>query len=116
MSGFIADVIKRLAALTGVENLYIEPGAPWENGCAESFRSRVRDVLLNEELFADVREARALAAAWKNEYNHRRPHSSLGYVPPAISRRGARRGVPRRQLALRSGLRPSLRPGPRVPL
>jgi len=42
------------------------------------------DELLNAELFADVREARALAAAWKNEYNHRRPHSSLGYVPPAM--------------------------------
>lgn len=81
---FIAEAIKRLAALTGVENLYIEPGAPWENGYAESFHSRLRDELLNAELFADVREAKALGAAWKNEYNHRRPHSSLGYVPPAM--------------------------------
>jgi putative transposase len=81
---FVAAAIGRLAALTGVESLYIAPGSPWENGYAESFHGRLRDELLNAELFADVREARALAAAWKNEYNHRRPHSSLGYVPPAV--------------------------------
>jgi putative transposase len=80
---FIAGTIRRLAGLTGVENLYVAPGAPWENGYAESFHSRLRDELLNAEVFADVREARALAAAWKHEYNHHRPHSSLGYVPPA---------------------------------
>ncbi|MBL8965183.1 MAG: transposase, partial [Phycisphaerae bacterium] len=57
---------------------------PWENGYAESFHSRLRDELLNAELFADVVEARALAARWKNEYNHRRPHSALGYIPPAL--------------------------------
>lgn len=81
---FVAEALKRLAALTGVESLYIEPGSPWENGYAESFHSRLRDELLNAEVFADVREAKALGAAWKNEYNHRRPHSSLGYVPPAV--------------------------------
>ena len=81
---FIAATIRRLAQLTGVEALYIAPGSPWENGYAESFHSRLRDELLNAEVFADVREAKALAAAWKNEYNHRRPHSSLGYVPPAV--------------------------------
>lgn len=56
---------------------------PGENGYAESFHSRLRDELLNAELFADLREARALADRWRNEYNHRRPHSSPGYVPPA---------------------------------
>jgi transposase InsO family protein len=81
---FIAGTIRRLADLTGVENLYIAPGAPWENGYAESFHSRLRDELLNAEEFADVREARALAASWRHEYNHHRPHSSLGYVPPAV--------------------------------
>jgi len=81
---FVASAIKRLSEITGVENLYIAPGSPWENGYAESFHGRLRDELLNAELFADVREAKALAAAWKNEYNHRRPHSSLGYVPPAV--------------------------------
>lgn len=80
---FVASALRRLASVTGIENLYIEPGAPWENGYAESFHSRVRDELLNAELFADVRGAKALAASWRNEYNHRRPHSSLGYVPPA---------------------------------
>lgn len=81
---FIAKTIRRLADLTGVENLYIEPGAPWENGYAESFHSRLRDELLNAEVFLDVRDAAALARKWREEYNHRRPHSSLGYVPPAV--------------------------------
>jgi transposase InsO family protein len=80
---FIAAAIGRLALLTGMTNLYIAPASPWENGYAESFHGRLRDELLNAEVFADVREAKALAAAWRNEYNHRRPHSSLGYVPPA---------------------------------
>lgn len=81
---FIAKTIRRLADLTGVENLYIAPGAPWENGYAESFHSRLRDELLNAEVFLDVRDAANLAGRWREEYNHRRPHSSLGYVPPAV--------------------------------
>jgi transposase InsO family protein len=80
---FIAVAIRRVEELTGMEMLYIAPASPWENAYAESFHSRLRDELLNAEVFADVREAKALAAAWKNEYNHRRPHSSLGYMPPA---------------------------------
>ncbi len=80
---FIAGTIRRLAELTGVEALYIAPGSPWENGYAESFHSRLRDELLNAEVFVDVRDAKALAAAWRHEYNHRRPHSSLRYQPPA---------------------------------
>ncbi|MEX2387108.1 MAG: transposase, partial [Phycisphaeraceae bacterium] len=67
----------------GVATLYIEPGSPWENGYAESFHGRLRDELLNAELFTSLPETRDLAAAWKNEYNHRRPHSSLGYQIPA---------------------------------
>jgi len=66
-----------------MENLYIAPDSPWENGYAESFHARLRDELLNAEVFTDVRDAMALAASWMNEYNHHRPHSSLGYVPPA---------------------------------
>lgn len=80
---FVARTIRRLADLTGVETLYIAPGSPWENGYAESFNGRLRDELLNAEVFADVRDARALAAAWRHEYDHHRPHSSLGYQPPA---------------------------------
>jgi len=74
----IAKAITRLAQITGMQMLYIAPGSPWENGHAESFHLRRRDELLNTEEFADVREAKALAATWRNEYNHRRLHSSLG--------------------------------------
>jgi len=81
---FIAAVITRLAEITGMEMLYIKPGSPWENGYAESFHSRLRDELLNAEVFDGLADAKALAAKWRHEYNHRRPHSSLGYLPPAM--------------------------------
>jgi len=80
---FIANAIKKYLECASVETLYIEPGAPWENGYAESFNSRIRDELLNVELFLNVRDAKAHAARWQTEYNHRRPHSSLGYETPA---------------------------------
>lgn len=80
---FIAQAIRRWLELTGVKTLYVAPGAPWENGYAESFHSRLRDELLNVEEFASVAEAQTMAAAWRAEYNHRRPHSSLGYKTPA---------------------------------
>jgi putative transposase len=93
---FIARTIRRLADLTGVESLYIAPGSPWENGYAESFHSRLRDELLNAEVFEGVGEAKALAAWWRHEYDHHRPHSSLGYVPPAAfaARLAAKLAVP----------------------
>ncbi len=93
---FVARTIRRLADLTGVVSLYIAPGSPWENGHAESFNGRLRDELLNAEVFADVREARALSAAWRHEYNHHRPHSSLGYMTPAAfaAQRSAPLAVP----------------------
>jgi len=90
---FIARAITRLAQITGVEMLYIAPGSPWENGYAESFHGRLRDELLNAEVFADLREAKALAASWREEYNHRRPHSSLGYLPPAMFAASLEKGV-----------------------
>jgi transposase InsO family protein len=80
---FLALAIRRWLEWTDVKTLYIEPGAPWENGYAESFQSRLRDELLNVEEFATVAEAQTLAASWRAEYNHRRPHSSLGYQTPA---------------------------------
>jgi putative transposase len=80
---FIAKAIQRWLTQAGVETLYVEPGSPWENGYAESFHSRLRDELLNREEFANLMEARHLADAWRLEYNHRRPHSSLGYQTPA---------------------------------
>ncbi len=81
---FIAAAVRRLANITGVEMLYIAPGSPWENGYAESFHGRLRDELLSAEVFADVAEAKTLAANWRHEYDHHRPHSSLGYLPPAV--------------------------------
>ena len=80
---FIAAAMRKYLEAAGVDTLYIEPGAPWENGYAESFHGRLRDELLNAEAFADLREAKVLAAAWQNDYNHRRPHSSLEYQTPA---------------------------------
>ena len=80
---FIANAVRSYLERADVGTLYVEKGSPWENGYAESFHSRVRDELLNVELFLDLPDATEHAARWKNEYNHRRPHSSLGYVPPA---------------------------------
>jgi len=80
---FIARAIRRHAALCGLEMLYIEPGAPWENGFAESFFSRLRDELLNVEEFADLSEARWFARRRRKEHNDERPHSSLGYQTPS---------------------------------
>ena len=77
-SEFIATKLKDFLATAKVETLYIEPGSPWQNGYGESFNGRLRDELLNSEIFADLREAKSLAAYWRHEYNHERPHSSLG--------------------------------------
>jgi transposase InsO family protein len=80
---FIATAIRWWLGKSGIGTLYIEPGSPWENGYAESFHARLRDELLDLEVFETVAEARMLATQWRLEYNHRRPHSSLGYVTPA---------------------------------
>ena len=80
---FIARALRTWLARAQIGTLYVEPGAPWENGYAESFQSRLRDELLNAESFADLKEAQALARVWKREYNEERPHSSLGYLTPA---------------------------------
>lgn len=80
---FIAQAIRTWLARAGVGTLYVEPGAPWENGYAESFHARLRDELLNAESFANLREAKALGERWRGEYNEERPHSSLGSLTPA---------------------------------
>jgi transposase InsO family protein len=80
---FIAAAIRHWLAQDGIETLYIEPGAPWENGYAESFHSRLRDELLNGEEFDSLTEARVLAEDWQRDYNERRPHSALGYQTPS---------------------------------
>ena len=80
---FIAQAIRKFLAAVGVETLYIEPGSPWQNGYAESFHSRLRSELLDAEVFESVAAAQSLAAAWRSDYNHHRPHSALGYRTPA---------------------------------
>ncbi len=67
----------------GVQVLFIEPGSPWENGYIESFNGKLRDELLNGELFTSLWEARVVLKMWRKEYNQVRPHSALGYRPPA---------------------------------
>ena len=80
---FIARAIRRWLDQVGVKALYIEPGSPWENGYAESFHSRLRDEFLALEVFESLPAARRLTTLWKDDYNHQRPHSSLGYRTPA---------------------------------
>ena len=66
-----------------VTTVYIEPGSPWENGYCESFNSKMRDEFLNGEIFDTMWEAEVLTKIWVQEYNTKRPHSSIGYRPPA---------------------------------
>lgn len=79
---FIAEALREWLGRVDAAALYIEPGAPWENGYAEGFHSRLRDELLNAEEFGTLAEAKVLAADWREEYNRRRPHSALGYRTP----------------------------------
>lgn len=79
---FVSRSIREWLARLSIETLYIAPGSPWENGYAESFHSKLRDEFLSRETFETVRSARTQAAAWKQDYNHHRPHSSLGYLTP----------------------------------
>ncbi|MBU1287328.1 MAG: IS3 family transposase [Alphaproteobacteria bacterium] len=80
---FIATALRDWLERIGVKTLYITPGSPWENGYCESFNSKLRDELLARETFFDLREAKILIEAWRHHYNTARPHSSLGYKPPA---------------------------------
>lgn len=80
---FIAGQVRVGLAQLGVGTLYIEPGSPWQNGHAESFGSKLRDELLNRELFASLHEAQVVAKDWRENYNTQRPHSALGYQTPA---------------------------------
>jgi transposase InsO family protein len=78
-----AKVLRGWLKRLGVNTLFIEPGSPWENGYIESFNGKLRDELLNREIFTTLTEAKVLIEQWRIEYNHTRPHSSLGYRPPA---------------------------------
>jgi len=80
---FIATAVKQWIVQIDVKTLYITPGSPWENGYCESFNGSLRDELLDGEIFYSLAEARILIEAWRRHYNTVRPHSSLGYRPPA---------------------------------
>jgi transposase InsO family protein len=80
---FTARVIRRWLKDLGVKTLYIEPGSPWENGYIESFNGKLREELLNGEIFTTLLEAQVLIERWRKNYNRIRPHSALGYRPPA---------------------------------
>jgi len=105
----VAKAVRDWIAVAGARTAYIEPGAPWENGYCESFNARLRDELLNGEIFSTLKEARIMieqccryplgssckrslpmsgpsiggAYEWRRHYNTKRPHSALGYRPPA---------------------------------
>ena len=80
---FIAKAVREWIAAVGAKTAFIEPGSPWENGYCESFNSKPRDELLNGEMFYSLAEARIVIENWRQHYNTQRPHSSLGYRPPA---------------------------------
>ena len=79
----VAKVLREWLTGLGTGNLYIEPGSPWENGYCESFNGKLRDECLNGEIFYSLREAQVVIEKWRIHYNTKRPHSSLGYRPPA---------------------------------
>ena len=80
---FIAKTLRDWLAALGAKTAYILPGSPWENGYCESFNSKLRDELLNGEIFYTLKEAKIVIETWRRHYNTIRPHSSLGYQPPA---------------------------------
>lgn len=82
-SEFTSKPVREWLGKVGVQTLYIEPGSPWENGYVESFNGKLRDELLSGEIFYTLKEAKVLIEMWRRHYNTERPHSSLGYRPPA---------------------------------
>ena len=82
-SEFTARAVRKWLNRLGVKTLFIEPGSPWENGYIESFNGKLRDELLDREIFTTLKEAKVLIEQWRRQYNQVRPHSSLKYQPPA---------------------------------
>ena len=80
---FVAKDVRAWIEAVGARTAFIEPGSPWENGYVESFNARFRDELLNREIFYSLKEAQVIIEGWRKHYNTKRPHSSLGYRPPA---------------------------------
>ncbi|WP_310619328.1 IS3 family transposase [Flexibacterium corallicola] len=79
---FVAEAVQKWIKSVGAQTAYIEPGSPWENGYCESFNGRMRDELLNGEIFYSLHEAQIIIERWRKHYNTKRPHSALGYRPP----------------------------------
>ena len=79
---FTARAVRKWLNRLGVKTLFIEPGSPWENGYIESFNGKLRDELLDREIFTTLTEAKVLIEQWRRQYNQVRPHSSLKYQPP----------------------------------
>jgi transposase InsO family protein len=90
---FVARVVRRWVANEGIRACYIEPGAPWENGHVESFHAQLRAELLNRELYLSMEEVSTSLEEWREKYNFKRPHGSLGNLPPSVAAK--------RELALR---------------
>jgi putative transposase len=80
---FIAKAVQEWIGAVGAKTAYIEPGSPWENGFVESFNARLRDELLDGEVFYSLAEAKVVIESWRRHFNAIRPHGSLGYRPPA---------------------------------
>jgi len=80
---FVAKKLRNWLSVVGAKTMYIEPGSPWENGYCESFNGKFRDECLNGEIFYSLKEAQVVIEQWRVQYNEVRPHSSLGYRPPA---------------------------------
>jgi putative transposase len=80
---FVAKAVQDWIAAVGAKTAYIAPGSPWENGFVESFNARLRDELLNGEIFYSLKEAKIVIESWRRHYNTLRPHGSIGYKPPA---------------------------------
>ena len=80
---FVARAVRDWIADVGAKTVYVEPGSPWENGYCESFNPKLRDELLDGEIFYSLREAQIVIEGWRQHYNTKRPHSSLSYRPPA---------------------------------
>ncbi len=80
---FVAQIVRDWINAVGAKTAYIVPGSPWENGYCESFNARFRDELLNGEIFYSLKEAQIIIEQWRRYYNTKRPHSALGYHPPA---------------------------------
>jgi putative transposase len=79
----VAKAVEEWITAVGANTAYITPGSPWENGYVESFNARLRDELLDGEIFYTLREAQIVIESWRHHFNTIRPHESLGYKPPA---------------------------------